>query len=178
MEDLLENAERVELDENTIRRVMFPTKIDIIRYSDLSQTTSIVDLFRTVNIVFLLYQINGPNNGHWTLLYRTRDGIVHYFDPYGFPPDKPLSFAHYQVPDLGRLSQLMSEVHADINTTEYQAESDKIDTCGRWCIARAKWASKSDEWFQSVFSRQAVLAPDALVTLFTLIGSGDIDASL
>lgn len=96
-------------------------------------------------------------SGHWCALLRTVGGIE-FFDPYGVYPD-------YEFHEIGdyirdRYGQQGNQVNRLLYTSRdpvmynqipLQQRSSAVNTCGRWCAMRIRFANVPVEEFATLF---------------------------
>ena len=117
----------------------------------------------------------------WTLgryLKTPKPGLIEWFDSYGYRPDTELDFISPEMKieskQFGQLTKLIKNapgVTVYYNQKQLQERGNaKMDTCGRWCLARVTERNKTLAEFQRYFvegSKELGLMPDQLVTLVT-----------
>jgi hypothetical protein len=115
----------------------------ILKYSELAKYPTLGDLLPDVKSYCILLYEDSPNRGHWVVVSRPVEGVAEYFDSYGGAPDEPLSWTpkdrRIQL-GAGRplLTQLFDKCPEEVvyNKVKYQRASEKVNDCGRWCVAR------------------------------------------
>lgn len=114
-----------------------------IKYSQLKNYRSIIDLLpENGSFFFLLYE-HKPNTGHWVLLTRYDDKIE-YFDSYGLEVSKPLTWNSPAVnkmlgqdrPYLNALLQKINPLPVVVNRKQFQSKANGSATCGAWDVLR------------------------------------------
>ena len=58
----------------------------VLKYTDLYDYHNVDELFNDTDKVILLYLTMNDHSGHWTCLFKNKEGI-NYFDSYGVPID-------------------------------------------------------------------------------------------
>ena len=131
-------------------------KCNLVTYSEIVNYKTIEELIGVYKKCVLLYHTS-ENYGHWCCLYE-HDGIIFFFDSYGFIPDDELKFLHKDLKsELNSnhryLTELLYESNQPIQYNEYQLQSKKtgINTCGRWCLERLKYPEISVDDFYKIF---------------------------
>lgn len=152
----------------------------VIPYTDLYNYATVEDLLDDgEGRAVILYEVV-DGLGHWVVVFESEDeegnDQITYFDSYGLPIDDPLSSVDpaYRLKsweDFRYLSMLLAQTDTpiDYNNHALQARGGRINTCGRWAVARAKnWRLSSDD-FAKLFLPAAgeKFSPDELVTLYT-----------
>lgn len=142
---------QIEADPLTDKEIKeYLPDVPIIKYSDLSEISSIEQLLpKDKTYVICLYE-ESPNVGHWICFLRYNN-IFEYFDSYGEKIDSPLNWTSVGIrKELDQytpyLSNLLKKSKLKVvqNKTKYQKESSNIATCGRWCIFRILSNRKED----------------------------------
>jgi hypothetical protein len=148
-------------------------KTKIITYDKLKDYKSINELLKPFGNVVILY-LNDKNFGHWTCLFKNKEGNIEFFDSYGLPMDQELRF----IPDELReqlnqtkpiLSNLLLKQKKKIiyNNHKLQKLSPKVNTCGRHVITRLLMKNMNIDDYNK-FIRSFDLTPDEFVTMLTL----------
>ena len=154
-------------------------KVEIFKYSDLSKMNSINELIGKYGKAVILFEINGPDNGHWTALkYGQKNGenVIFYFDSYGLMPERELRYLPRRLVTMsnqlkGLLYKLFRKQPLRICYNQYRLQklSSGINTCGRWCVLFLKYNLDEDE-FAKVFreeSKKYNTTPDELSVYLT-----------
>ena len=113
-----------------------------IAYKTLQQIGNLDKYLDAHPYVFVLYEYK-PGYGHWTLPMR-QGGDNEFFDSYGSKPDELLSEFDsvtknrygLNYPKIANLL-LDSGKPVQYNALPLQRLSDKVQTCGKWCVIRA-----------------------------------------
>ena len=146
----LDELVRTPLSDVDMNRLSPSPKLRLVKYSDLDKYKSIDKLLsRKIDGIILFIEVNRKNTGHYVGLFRIGNLIL-YFDPYGFRPDKALSWTPKQTRinlgiDFPHLSWLLNKAVDDkyvieFSTDEYQERKDpSIQTCGRHVLFFYKW---------------------------------------
>lgn len=129
------------LSDQDISRLL-KGKAKIIRYGELKHFTSVDELLKPYNRVFILYEAK-KGVGHWTLLHKLDKSNLEMFDSYGLGIDDELDYlpaGYRQQSDQARahLSQLLGHSNYTIHYNDHKLQDLKrgVSTCGRWCVAR------------------------------------------
>jgi hypothetical protein len=108
----------------------------VVKYSEIPKNKSVMDWIRPNEVVFLLYE-QEINQGHWCGICRS-DDAVYYFDSYGNPPEKPLSWNSpekneelQQEPGILKNMLYASPLPVYFNDYDYQSKENGVSTCGR-----------------------------------------------
>ena len=118
--------------------------LKIIRFQELGNYSDIKQLLpknRDYCVIFYQDDKQGDTNiGHWTCLLRYGD-YYEFFDPYGLPQSKELSYIAASKRALygesfDYLTNLLKPTVHSYNHYDYQAWSPGVSTCGRWSILR------------------------------------------
>jgi hypothetical protein len=137
-----------------------------MRYPDLAHFHSIDDVLSQspIQVVFLLYLIQTSNSGHYCSVFRRNDGIIEFFDPYGFAADSELSFItaikrrelHEDTPLLLRLLVAGQQTEKwTWNSFDLQSHDPAVQDCGRWNIWRTTRRDLDDKEFHELVRREA-----------------------
>ena len=117
-------------------------KIKIVLYSDVKKFRTMDEFFYPHDACVILYETD-HDVGHWILIMRRYSPKGHpyieFFDPYGTNLDDTLEYSVN-----GKFPYLTSLIYKDkINDIRWsnmklQKLEDNINTCGRWCVFRAR----------------------------------------
>ena len=127
------------LSDDDLRRVL-GDDLKILKYSDLDNYNDLDELLpNPVDYCIILYE-ERLNSGHWVCLCKY-DGIIEYFDPYGFKPDRPLKWISMKKrrmldQDTPDLTHLLGRERYISNSVKYQDPDDFVNTCGSHCCHR------------------------------------------
>lgn len=153
---------------------------NIIDYNELHKYNSISDLFHLNPCVFLLYIRKMEENGgvrkiigHWVCLFKNGKKI-HFFDPYGFPPDDKIYFKQSNLDIQPVLKKMLNEYgNYTVNKTMFQDLDAEYETCGRWCVVRMFNKNKSHSKFKKMImdemKKNKMSADEVVIKLFDLI---------
>lgn len=141
-------------------------KVKIVIYPDIIKYKSIEDLIGKHNSLILLY-LTTEQFGHYTCLFKNKDGIQ-FFDSYGYFPDDQLKFVPSRLsPKMYGyhkiLLYLLSQTNNKIFYNQYRLQSlnKKIATCGFWCVYRLRNKELTENEFYNIFKNEK--DPDLLV---------------
>ncbi len=134
-------------------------KVRIISYEDLHKYNSIYEILYPYGYVVIIY-LTKEHYGHWICVLEDIRGRIEVFDSYGiFKPDHELDlidpkFKKISYQDQPYLSELLARSGKLIEYNDYQFQSfdDNISTCGRWCILRLIFKSKTIQEFQKIMN--------------------------
>jgi len=154
---------------------------DLIIYTDLNSVDNIDDIFQHTDKCIILYLLQSATSGHWTCLWRRRNGrkmLYNFFDSYGEPTDSHLKgMSATRRAELGekqnRLKQLLKDKDVIYNNVCLQDEG--TSTCGFHVTARLHHADISEnEYVRRLIdaSRRSGLTPDQLVVRYYCILKG------
>lgn len=144
------------MSETDIRKLMGAKKVKIVAYNELPRIKNLDTLLKN-KYLFVLYEYK-PNYGHWTCLLKTvnKEGkdCIEFFDSYGAKPDRqlngqPQSLKNKYGYDYPRVVELLlkSKYPIEYNNYKLQKYSEKVQTCGRWCMMRCLMDSMSIDTF-------------------------------
>ena len=118
--------------------------LKIIRFQQLRDYSNIKQLLpkkKDYCVIFYQDDKQGDTNiGHWTCLLRYGD-YFEFFDPYGLPQSKELSYIAASKRALygesfDYLTRLLEPTNHSYNHYDYQAWASGVCTCGRWSLCR------------------------------------------
>ena len=169
----LKDRERVQLTEQDIQRIAFPSKVKILVYEDLAKMDTINDIFPgDTEAIALLYQTT-RNSGHWvTLLFNKRARRLTFYDSYGFRVDDELKLEHYN--HEAHLTRILgnSEDLFDIfdeNNKRMQQRVEDVNTCGRYTALRCRYKYLKNSEFNDMIKPIMLKHPDEVVTMLTFL---------
>lgn len=154
----------------------FDNKVKIVVYSDLPKYKNLDQLLDPYGRVVILYETNDIDNGHYTCLFRNKNGI-NYFDSYGMKIEKPLDYFGDGIKEKtgsnnNYLNKLLYQDKYKIyyNNHRLQTFGSGIATCGRWCIIRMFYPDIDENAFYKLFkesSDESGISMDNIVTKLT-----------
>lgn len=136
----------------------------IIDYNELHKSNSIIDLFTNngnyIPCIFLLYIRKQEDKGgglkqvigHWVALFKSDlDDKIHFFDPYGLPPDDKIYFRQSEEDIKPVLKDMLKDYgNWTWNKQQFQYFEPPYETCGRWCAVRMYFRNKTHEEFEDL----------------------------
>ena len=170
---------KIPLTDSDIRKYI--PDIKIVNYDDLSKVNSIVQLLPNKKDAFILIYESQPNVGHWVCVIREDKKIV-FFDPYGYRPDKFLSFTpknmrkvlNQEIPHLTLLLNEALDLGFKVFFNEFEFQNrnkPSTATCGRHVVGVIKYfASRRkptlDKYHKLIMklSKTHQLTPDLLIS--------------
>ena len=169
----IKNLKNQPLEASVFEKLGIP----LILWNDLKTKSSIEEICPCV----LYMPIDTRYSGHYVFL-NIRNGILQYFDSYGYSPTRGLGYSIYirqtPEPDENYLMNLINRYlqnggRISINPYNYQKENDfNLSTCGRWCVCRFLKQDLSHEEFKTWFQDRGTLkdiSNDTLITMLTFI---------
>ena len=118
---------------------------DIIKYSDLKNYNDITDLLPEDKSARIILIEDRFNSGHWVAVMRYGK-TIEYFNSYGAKWDTDWKFVNKMVriilgENTNEMTRLMNKAKQDgwntvWNEKAFQKLSNKVQTCGRWCVLR------------------------------------------
>jgi len=121
----------------------------------------------------IVLYLNTKNYGHYTCLFKNHMGI-HFFDSYGYSPDKEFEFANKKLNYKGvpYMCKLLRDFKGKVifNEVPLQSSDKSVATCGRWCAVRIRYKNLTQEEFVEFVknaSKRLNLTLDELVTVMT-----------
>lgn len=179
---MLRRVEQEDLTDADIRRALVPkffrpNDFSVVMYNSLAREASLESLFGGGFVpgraVALFMDTNAPHDGHWVGLWCGHDGAYHFFDSYGFEPDREWQEARFEPNRAQHLSRLIaaSARPTKVNHVRLQAKKATVSTCGRWVELRlAMWQQEDDAFARMVTpAGEGGLDRDLLVTAFTYL---------
>jgi len=163
---------------NTDITDLLDDKVKILLYPDIIKFKTIDELLKPFGAVIILFE-SKPNYGHWCAIWKLNKNTVSFFNSYGGYPDDSLLhidegfrwISNQKYPYLSHLL-VQSPYNLTYNEYNYQAHSQDIKTCGRWCVLRILLRDLNDDQFHKFVVdniRRYHITPDELVTLLTTI---------
>jgi len=164
----LEQAEAYPLGDDDINKILEPDT-HIFTYPYLKQVKDIDEIFDPYGRAMMLYLTENANTGHWVCLIRRPDEIE-FFDPYGEPVDKQLTWVGKGKrmeleQERPLLSKLLREKGLPVvyNKTKFQAKDDDVATCGRHCVIRLLFKDLPLPKYAEMIKKSG-MTPDEFVT--------------
>jgi hypothetical protein len=152
----LKSKERKGISDHQILEMI---DTNILSYSDLEHYNNVDEILKN-NSCIILYENTTPDgNGHWVCVIK-RNGIIHYFDPYGRVVDTD-QYLRGRSKELLRI--LMNSPY-DVYYNRYNFQKKGAKTCGRHVITRILLKDYSIDEYKKIMSR---VDRDALVTFIT-----------
>jgi hypothetical protein len=120
----------------------------VMKYSELAEYRDINDLLPNDKDFKIILTEQQTNSGHWCALlkYGKNGNILEWWDPYGVKPDGQFRYINTITKHLlgqggNPLTKLLKETKRKdqkvyYNKRRFQIIDDRINTCGRWCVAR------------------------------------------
>ena len=159
------------LSDADIRKIL-GNGISIITYPDLGKMNSIDEAFDSKGRCIMLYLTESETSGHWVCMLKKR-GSIEFFDPYGEPPDKPLTtLSDEQREALGEGEPLLTEMlrasgkPVYYNTHGFQKDRADVATCGRHSVVRCLYAPYTLEKYKACIDKSG-MSPDNFVSALT-----------
>ncbi len=165
----IQELEKTPLSDDDLRRMLGKDKsrVKVIMYEDLKNYESLEQLLPNMyDAVIVLLQIEGPNApkvGHWICLMN-HGNHFEYFDSYGLDPDEELALTH-EHPHLTDIIR-GTKRRVESSGAKLQSKREAMNTCGRWCIVRARHKDLEKPEFVKMI-RQTHSIPDVAVVLLT-----------
>lgn len=169
--EIIQHAETVPLSDKELRYMLGEDKgrVKVILYNSLKSYSSLEQLLPKANTaVIILLSIEAPHAppvGHWITILNHGDHYEH-FDSYGIGPDEELAITHEKPYMTHMISNTTKSV--EHSQTKLQQKRESVNTCGRWCVARARFPHLNRTEFVK-FIREVHPIPDVAVTLLTYL---------
>ena len=119
----------------------------VMKYSELANYDDINDLLPNDKDFKVILTEQKVNQGHWCCIMKYGKGgnTICWFDPYGVRPDGQFRYINTISKHLlgqggNPLTKLLKHTKQPnqkvfYNKRRFQVIDDRINTCGRWCIA-------------------------------------------
>ena len=144
----------------------------MLKYSELCSYKNIEQVFGNLRGVLLLFE-SKLNNGHWTCLKKLNNGIICFYDSYGFIPDDQLEYTNKQFRidnnmNYPYLTRLLYNTKYPIDYNHYRVQKMKngINTCGRYVAIFLKYDNIDCDTFSEWLLNQND-NPDITITKLT-----------
>jgi hypothetical protein len=150
-------------------------KARLVTHDKIRQFDTLEQLLGKHKACIILYVGSLPNNsiyGHWCCVFMSNDKVV-YFDPYGNPPDDPLTYMSADaIKEFGNqpaLGPLLSKYRGLVvyNTVKLQKKDKAIANCGRLTGLRLQFRDLSSDDFNRLLHSYKGICPDQLATIMT-----------
>lgn len=154
------------LSDGDIKR-FFNNKIKIIKYADLDGMT-IFDLLSDYGKCIILFELEGKNTGHWTILQfmenKKKYPYVLFTDPYGYKPERELTYETddwkdniENNQDKGKLLKILynSPYETRFNTHKLQELKRNVNTCGKHCAIRGLFDTLNEDEYYDILKSEA-----------------------
>ncbi len=175
--ELLTQIKAYALSNEDINTILEPdTKI--FTYPSFCQMDSINESFDSLGRCIFLFLTENDTTGHWLCMFKSKENIIYYFDPYGEKPEAQRKWlSQEQLDVLGEgepcLMNLLKESGYKVysNAVPYQKDKKDLNTCGRWCVARLVCKDMTDKQFFNLVKKEmkdkGIKTSDDWVALFT-----------
>lgn len=145
----------------------------LVRYPDLHKYDTIEEVLHPHNCFFLLYETK-HKYGHWVCVILHPNGVLEFFDPYGYFIDKQLNFiddkhrlkSNQEYPFLSRLF-LNSPYKIIFNDKKLQKKYQNNSTCGRHIGMRMALRNLPLKEYQKIMKNENGIDADDKVTYLT-----------
>lgn len=175
-DDIIKHYQDIALSNSEVLKLV-DGKANVILYPDLYKYNTIDEILNPYGACILLFEAK-PSYGHWCCLFKNRNNLIEFFNPYGgFPDDSleyiPERFRKISNQDYPHLSWLLINSPYDLSYNEFkfQKHNEAIKTCGRWCALRLLCRNmdlydfhKMIEYYTKLFN----ITGDEFVTLLTM----------
>lgn len=138
---IIENPMSAELIEKYT-----DNKANIVRYADITNMTSLEQVFNGFDHVILFLAVESENSGHFQCMYISNDKngkLLNFFDSYGMKIDGGINkLVTAGMNTWGQDNNLKKLVEQSVffpdrfvyNTHKYQNTSKDVATCGRYAV--------------------------------------------
>lgn len=168
MDNIIKKNYKIPFSEDDIRKVT-NGKCKIIAFDEIHTFANMNELLHPYNCVIILYQAE-KYWGHWTVVNKTHDDTIEFFNSYGVSPVETLNGTPPEYQPYGNYINYLikSEGWKCIyNTTNLQSKKRNINTCGRWASIRVLLKHIHLKKFIELFINQKN-EPDFYVTSLTM----------
>jgi hypothetical protein len=173
----LKQIKAYALSNEDINHILEPDT-NIFTYPKFCEMESIDEAFDSLGRCIYLFLTENESTGHWLAMYKSKAGVIHYFDPYGEKPEAQRKWiSQEQLEALGEgepcLMNLLKESGYKVfsNAVAYQKDKKDYNTCGRWCVARLVCKDMDDRQFYNLVKKEmkekGIKTPDDWVAEFT-----------
>ena len=131
--------EKIPLSDKDVYN-FFKNEVNILTYPELNKCQSIDEVLGPYGACVILYETR-PHYGHWTLIFKTKDNELEFFNSYGGYPDLalsniPIKFRMETNQYIPYLSQLIIKSPYQLNYNEFRFQKEGVSTCGKHCCIR------------------------------------------
>ena len=111
--------------------------LKIVLYSDLNDMSDLSEILPHAGTCCFILLRTSENSGHWTVIVRSNEDKIYYFDSYGVAPDGEMSKIspelRYELHEnKKKLSELLKNHGVEYNRIQFQKYDPEINTCGKW----------------------------------------------
>jgi hypothetical protein len=175
MDTIIRNGESIPLGSHCMLDIT-RNNVSILTYKDLEHYNHLDELLYPFGAVIILFQVE-VDFGHWVSL-TLDNGVLTYFDSYGFQMDTELQFATYNLRQHNgvptpHLSVLVEKSGYPLvqNKIEFQKKLKDVNTCGRYAALWVRLRHLGLKSFQKLLEDNKHYNPDFWVTALTLLCS-------
>ena len=165
LEKIIQKIEETPLDITKLKNINYPVKTKIILYDSINKNMNIEELFEDHKAIIILLLKNNNEVGHYVSLMK--DGnYLNYWGPYGYSLLNIISIMGIN----SNLLQIIKKSNYKFTENKFMLEeqSNKIQTCGLWCVARIfKYFLNNKEFYNLMKYKK--LKSDELVSLLTFL---------
>jgi hypothetical protein len=144
----------------------------IITYNELNNINDINQLFKKYNKVVILYLLESKNSGHYVCLFRDKNKTIHFFNPFGSPPDMELDeLSIIRRDELNEKFNVLTKLlnkYKNYKVNKIQYQNIKYSTCGWWCSHRLMNSDLDEEEYLNLFLDNNVKNPDLFIVKYLL----------
>lgn len=168
-------ADITQIPLSGLQMMLLNPDAKLLKYTDLYKYHTIQQLFGKHKKVIILYLIQGKSSGHWTCLFKNKNGM-NFFDSYGVPVDyemellTPLKRKQLNQ-EQNYLKHLLKQERVIFNNITYQDRGTA--TCGCFVSHRLFYSPLSDYQYFNIFLRSGQ-DPDDLVSRWCFERLGEI----
>lgn len=165
------------LSDDDIRK-FFNGKIKVVKYSEIKHMKDIKELLEPYQRCIILFEINGLNNGHWTLLQQCYDLVqdkpyILFMDSYGYIPENEINvidknFKKISEQEHGFLFKLFDKQPQEIRYNQYHLQklAPGVNTCGKYCCVKGLYPFMSENEFAKLLNSTFMNRDDLISKIF------------
>jgi hypothetical protein len=178
MRDRMEEQVINDLEQNISEKMngdelikLLNNTCDITPYSRIKQYRNVDEMLGNYKQTIILYEYE-PRSGHWVVLYRNNKNKLCFYDSLGNKVDELNKDINKFRSNMGiplvnnDLKNLIGFEKVINNTTEIQEDSEEVNTCGCYCVARLLLKQLDNKQFNTLFKNGNEYSPDYFVRYF------------
>ena len=170
------------LSDSDIRN-FFMNKINIIKFSELSDYEDLNEVLGKYKRCIILFESEKIDQGHWVALTEiqqpNKKPYILFADSYGVEPESefnyiPKSFQYMSDQVRGTLIKLLIDQPLQVHFNQYRLQKlgklngHSVNTCGKWAILFNLLNNITEDEFNKIirsFEKEYKLEPDVIICL-------------